>query len=92
MPIPWSHRATAQQCVIYPYAKTRFGGEDSHHPWNIEPAFPGCDPRLDTWSPRGSMTEDGPEALQFGKLYTGDIITVYQNKDRTKFLKLPVAP
>jgi hypothetical protein len=67
-----------------------------------EPAFPGCDPRLNTWSPecdlqgicgdsrvhgigistkarlgiwvndtllrRGSMTEDGPEALQFGKL------------------------
>ncbi|KAJ5521049.1 hypothetical protein N7463_001502 [Penicillium fimorum] len=42
----------------------------------------------DTLLCRGSMTEDGPEALQFGKLYTGDIITVYQNKDRTKFLKL----
>lgn len=42
----------------------------------------------DTLLRRGSMTEDGPEALQFGKLYTGDIITVYQNKDRTKFLKL----
>ena len=37
---------------------------------------------------RGSMTADGPEALQFGKLYTGDIITVYQNKEKTKFLKL----
>jgi serine/threonine protein kinase len=37
---------------------------------------------------RGSSTEDGPEVLQFGKLYTGDIITIYQNKDRTKFLKL----
>ncbi|OQD60880.1 hypothetical protein PENPOL_c020G05511 [Penicillium polonicum] len=42
----------------------------------------------DTLLRRGSMTEDGPEALQFGKLYTGDIITVYQNKERTKFLKL----
>lgn len=42
----------------------------------------------DTLLRRGSMTEDGPEALQFGKLYTGDIITVYQHKDRTKFLKL----
>jgi hypothetical protein len=28
----------------------------------------------DTLLRRGSMTEDGPEALQFGKLYTGDII------------------
>ncbi|QQK47480.1 Serine/threonine-protein kinase RAD53 [Penicillium digitatum] len=42
----------------------------------------------DTLLRRGSMTEDGPEALQYGKLYTGDIITVYQNKDRSKFLKL----
>ncbi|KAJ6127824.1 hypothetical protein N7471_009041 [Penicillium samsonianum] len=41
----------------------------------------------DTPLRRGSMTEDGPEALQFGKLYTGDVITVYQNKDRSKFLK-----
>jgi serine/threonine protein kinase len=37
---------------------------------------------------RSSTTQDGPEVLQFGKLYTGDIITVYQNKERTKFLKL----
>ncbi|KAJ5566616.1 hypothetical protein N7535_008254 [Penicillium sp. DV-2018c] len=42
----------------------------------------------DTLLRRGSMTEEGPEALQFGKLYTGDIITVYQNRERTKFLKL----
>lgn len=42
----------------------------------------------DTLLCRGSMTDEGPEALQFGKLYTGDIITVYQNKERTKFLKL----
>lgn len=42
----------------------------------------------DTLLRRGSMTDEGPEALQFGKLYTGDVITVYQNKDRTKFLKL----
>lgn len=36
---------------------------------------------------RGAVKEDGSEALQFGKLYTGDIITVYRNKERTKFLK-----
>jgi serine/threonine protein kinase len=42
----------------------------------------------DTLLRRGSITEEGPEVLQFGKLYTGDIITVYQNKERTKFLKL----
>jgi serine/threonine protein kinase len=37
---------------------------------------------------RGLKTQDGPETLQFGKLYTGDIITVYQSNDRKKFLKL----
>ncbi|KAJ5125016.1 uncharacterized protein N7515_008841 [Penicillium bovifimosum] len=41
----------------------------------------------DTLLRRGSITAEGPEALQFGKLYTGDVITVYQNKERTKFLK-----
>ncbi|KAJ5091123.1 hypothetical protein NUU61_005993 [Penicillium alfredii] len=35
---------------------------------------------------RGSSTEDGPEGLHFGKIYTGDIITVFQSKG--EFLKL----
>lgn len=38
---------------------------------------------------RSSKTEDGREALQFGALYTGDIITVYRkSRDHSQFLKL----
>jgi hypothetical protein len=41
----------------------------------------------DTQLTRGAIRDDGTEALQFGKIYTGDIITVYRNHERTKFLK-----
>lgn len=38
---------------------------------------------------RGSARDDGRETLQFGTLYTGDIITVYRDrKDSSQFLKL----
>lgn len=40
----------------------------------------------DTKLSRGSKGENGGEA-HFGKLYSGDIITVYRNRDRGEFLK-----
>ena len=40
----------------------------------------------DTELRRGTTTDGGPEGLQYGKLYTGDIITVYRHKG--EFLQL----
>lgn len=34
------------------------------------------------------LRKGGPEGLQFGKLYTGDIITIYKHKDNGEFLQL----
>ncbi|CAG8919541.1 unnamed protein product [Penicillium salamii] len=36
---------------------------------------------------RSTAQGDGKEALEYGKLYSGDIITVYRNHERTEFLK-----
>ncbi|CAG7915737.1 unnamed protein product [Penicillium olsonii] len=36
---------------------------------------------------RGTSKEDGTEAVEFGKLYTGDIITVYRNTESGKYLQ-----
>ncbi|KAJ5183879.1 hypothetical protein N7492_001495 [Penicillium capsulatum] len=35
---------------------------------------------------RGCSPDEGPESLQYGRLYTGDIITIYRHKD--EFLRL----
>ncbi|KAJ5475156.1 hypothetical protein N7539_008222 [Penicillium diatomitis] len=34
------------------------------------------------------LRRGGPDVLRFGKLYTGDIITIYKNKDNGEFLQL----
>lgn len=34
------------------------------------------------------LRKGGPDGLQFGKLYTGDIITIYKHRDNGEFLQL----
>jgi hypothetical protein len=40
------------------------------------------------WVNGTELRKGGPEGLQFGKLYTGDIITIYKHKDNGEFLQL----
>lgn len=40
------------------------------------------------WVNGTELRKGGPEGLQFGKLYTGDIITIYKHKDNGEFLEL----
>lgn len=40
------------------------------------------------WVNDTELRKGGPEGLQFGKLYTGDIITIYKHKDNGEFLRL----
>lgn len=40
------------------------------------------------WVNGTELRKGGPEGLQFGKLYTGDIITIYKHKDNGEFLRL----
>ncbi|KAJ5698766.1 hypothetical protein N7462_000771 [Penicillium macrosclerotiorum] len=40
------------------------------------------------WVNGTELRKGGPEGLQFGKLYTGDTITIYKHKDNGEFLEL----